>query len=234
MPYHNMSLDELARHIGMDARLVRKWAEKGRLPGQMVAGQWRFNNAAMVEWLQQELHTFEAEHIRNLENAMRTGHADLLLDAHLPNEAIELNLEARTRASVLRELVAVAARTGLVYDGPRIATALEEREAVSSTALAGGFAFPHPLQRLEWVTAEPLVCFARVPAGVPFSAPDGRLTDLFVLIIATDARLHLALLARLSRMFSTDLPAALRATDDPAEALRLILEYEHVIAARGW
>ena len=28
MPYRNMSIDELARHIGMDARIVRKWAEK--------------------------------------------------------------------------------------------------------------------------------------------------------------------------------------------------------------
>lgn len=233
MPYRNMTLEELSRHIGMDARAVRKWAEKGKLPGRMVGGEWRFNRAAMLDYLQQELHTFDEGDIRNLERAMREGHADRLIEAYLPTEAVEINLPARTRASVLRELVRLAERTGLVYNAPEIVAALEEREELGPTALPRGIAFPHPRRPLMWATAEPLICLGRVPAGVPFGAPDGGLTDIFVMICANDERLHLALLARLAMMFNTDLAPVLRETEDSEEALHYMIQTELAILTLG-
>lgn len=233
MPYRNMSLEELARHIGMDARLVRKMAEKGTLPGQMVGGEWRFNRAQLLDWLQREMHTLDPVHVRNLERAMREADSNRIISAHLALAGIDLNLPARSRASVLRELVRLAERTGLVYDAAEIITMLEEREALSPTALPRGLAFPHPRRPLAYATAESLVCLGRVRAGIPFGAPDGRLTDLFVLVCATDERQHLGILARLAMMFSTDLPDRLRELESPAEALELILETEAAFVARG-
>jgi PTS system nitrogen regulatory IIA component len=226
MPYRNMTIEQLAHHIGMDARLVRRWAEKGRLPGHMVGGEWRFNRATMLEFLQSQMHTFDEEHIRNLERAMREEGDSRLIEAHLGTEAVEMNLPARSRASVLRELVRVAERTGLVWNGPEIVAALEEREALGSTGLPRGIAFPHPRRPLMYATAEPLVCLARVPAGVPFGAPDGLLTDLFVLVIAHGEKLHLGLLARLAMMFNTDLPDRLREVETADEALTLMIQTE--------
>lgn len=232
MPYRNMSLEELARHLGMDARIVRRWAEKGKLPGQMVGGEWRFNRATLLDWLQREMHALDEDHLRNIEMAMREDGESRLLESYLATEAVEMNLPATTRASVLRELVRLAERTGLVYDAPGILSALAEREALGSTALPRGLAFPHPRRPLEYATAEPLVCLARVPSGVPFGGPDGRLTDLFVLVIAHGERLHIGLLARLAMIFNTDLPDELRDVDSSAEALRLILAREAELLAR--
>ena len=230
MPYRNMSLDELARHIGMDARIVRRWAEKGRLPGQMIGGEWRFNRATMLDWLQREMHSFDESDIRNLERAMRDKDDErLLVRAYLATEGVDMNLQAKTRASVLRQLVALAERTGLVYAPHEIVEALEQRESLGSTGLPRGLAFPHPRRPLVYATAEPLVCLARVPAGIPFGAPDGRLTDLFVLVIADGDRLHLGLLARLAMMFYSDLGDALRQVDDSQEALQLMLDRERAI-----
>jgi len=233
MPYRSMTLEELARHIGMDARTVRKWAEKGKLPGRKIGGQWRFNRAQMLDWLQREMHALDERHIRNLERAMRQDNTDQLMDAYLAAEAVEMNLPAKSRASVLRELVRVAQRTELVYDAPSIVDALEQREALAPTALPRGIAFPHPRRPLEYATAEPLICLGRVPAGIPFGAPDGRLTDLFVLVCANGEREHLGLLARLAMMFSTDLPDRLRETDDAEEALDLMLQTEAKFIAQG-
>ncbi len=234
MPYRNMSLPELARHIGMDARVVRKWAEKGRLPGQMVGGEWRFNRATMLEWLQQELHTFDEKDIRNLDRAMRGDDEDEhIIESYLASEGVEMNLPAKTRDSVIRELVKVAERTGLVYDNAEITEALLAREELGSTALPGGFALPHPRRPLEYATAESLICLARVPKGVPFNAPDGRLTDLFVLVCAQDEREHLGMLARLSMMFNSRLPSDLREALDAREALRLMLEAERAVMAQA-
>ncbi len=233
MPYRNMTLEELARHIGMDARIVRKWAERGKLPGRMISGQWRFNRAQMLEWLQQEMHGLDEVHVRNLERTMHGEQDGHIIGACLAPEAIDLNLPAKSRPSVLRKLVRLAERTELVYDAPQLIEALEAREALAPTALPRGLAFPHPRQPLPYATAEPLVCLARVPAGIPFGAPDGRLTDLFVLVCANDERQHLGILARLAMMFNTDLPDELRDVEEPDEALKLVLEREAAFLTRN-
>lgn len=227
MPYGSMSIKELARHIGMDAREVERLAEKGVLPGKRIGGEWRFHRAQMLDWLQANMHMLEAEDVRNLERAMAAAeHDQTIVSNMLAPEAVEMRLPARSRASVLRELVSVAERTGLVYDRDEIIEKLESREALCSTALPGGFAFPHPRTPLPYATAEPLLCLARVAAGVPFGAPDGKLTYLFVLICCHEERQHLHVLARLSLMFSTGLADRLIHLDDPSEALQAAIATE--------
>jgi PTS system nitrogen regulatory IIA component len=226
MPYRNMTIDEMAHHLGMDARLVKKWAERGKLPGTMVGGEWRFNRAQMLDWLQREMHSLDHEHIENLERAMSDGSNERVVGDLLPSEAIDMNLPARSRASILRELVGLAERTGLVYDAAGLLEAVQEREALSPTALPKGLAIPHPRRPMAYATAEPLICLARVPAGIPFGAPDGQMTDLFVFVCSHEERQHLCVLARLALMFSGTLPDELRGVDDAQAALELVLARE--------
>ena len=232
MPYRNMTLDELARHIGMDAREVRRLANRGILPGRQVRGEWRFNSVQMLDWLQREMHTLGEKHIRNLEQAMSDRQETVTVDSLLAAEAVDMDLRAKSKPSVLRELVSLAERTGLVYDRVSLVRALEEREATRSTALPNGIALPHAQRPLPYATAEPLLCLARTRKGIPFSAPDRKLTDLFVLVVSHDERQHLHVLARLSQMFVTDLPANLRETDDAEAALTLVLQTERQLLAR--
>lgn len=220
----------------MDARDVRRMADKGVLPGHQVGGEWRFNAAQMLDWLQREMHGLDRVHLTNLERAMSDGQVDAVFGERLAPEAVDLNLPARSRASVLRELVGLVERTGLVYDRPGLVAALEERESLCSTALPGGIAFPHPRRPLPYGTAEPLLGLARVRGGVPFGSPDGRLTDLFVLICCLDEKQHLQSLARLSLMFSSDLAQRLRELDSNLDALELVLlrERELLSSVRDW
>lgn len=234
MPYRNMTLAELARHIGMDARLVKRLADRGVLPGRLVGGEWRFNRAQMLDWLQREMHSLDRRHLQNLDRAMSQREDEAIISSLLATEAIDMNLSAKSRPSVLRELVGLAERTGMVYDRTQIIDALAAREALASTALPGGLAFPHPRRPLPYATAEPIVCLARVPAGIPFGAPDGRLTDLFALVCCHDERQHLLALARLALLFTADLPAELRVTQDAEEALELVLKTERqMLRGRG-
>lgn len=232
MPYRNMSIEDLAAHIGMDAREVRKLADKGRIPGQYVGGQWRFNQAQLLEWLQRDMHFLDVRHLHNLERATSDTPDEHSVSNLIAPEGIDLNLPARSRRSVINELVVLAERTGLLYDRPGLLEALLEREEQRSTALAGGFAFPHPRQPLPYATAEPLICIGHVPAGVPFGAPDGRLTDLFVLVVSHDGRQHLHVLARLAMLFASDLADELRACETAARALEVIVEHENSLVDR--
>lgn len=232
MPFSNMTLEELARHIGMDAREVRRLAERGVLPGQLIGGQWRFNRAAVLDWLQREMHTLGDSHVQNLERAMSPVRDEAILERLLPLDGVEMSLDARSRTSVLRNLVRLAERTQLVYAADEILGALEQREALCSTALAGGFAFPHPRLPLPYATAQPLICLGHVRAGIPFGAPDGRLTYIFVLVCSHDDRQHLQSLARLAAVFQMGVCERLREIDDPDEAREALLECEREVLAR--
>jgi nitrogen PTS system EIIA component len=225
MPYRNMSLEDLAAQLGMDPRAVRRLAEKGTLPGMQVGGHWRFNSAQMLDWLQREMHTLTDAQIRDLERAMSDVADESLLAGLIPGEGIDLNLPARSRASLLRELVGLAERTGLLYDPADLLESIEQREALQSTALPGGLALPHARRPMPHVSSEPLVCVAYVPAGIAFGAPDGRTTDVFVLIVSHEDRGHLRTLARIAQVFRRELLDELRSAADARTAL------EHIIAA---
>ena len=232
MPFRNITLPELARRIGMDARELKRLADRGDLPGQYIGGQWRFNLAQMQDWLQHHLHALDDRHLHNLEQATSDDPSQSTVANILPLEGIDLSLPAKSRASVLRNLADLAERTGLLWDRAGLIEALEEREALRPTALPKGIAFPHPRRSLAYATSEPMVCIARVPAGVPYGAPDGRLTDLFVLVVSHDDRQHLHVLARLSMMFSTDLPDLIRAAESPSEVLTHIIDAERALLAK--
>jgi len=117
------------------------------------------------------MHTFDSKRLINLERAMGAGASDALVTELIGLEGIDPHLAANTKASVLRELVALAERTGLLYDPKGLLDAIEEREALCSTALKYGLAIPHPRQPMPYVSAEPLLCIARLPKGVWFGSP---------------------------------------------------------------
>lgn len=102
-----------------------------------------------------------------------------------------------TKTALLLELAELTA-SGL---GDRLRTALTravlEREEVASTAIGGGVAVPHA--RLAGL-AGPRIAIARCAGGVDFSAPDGKLVHLAVMLASceSDHRGHLRVLAALA------------------------------------
>jgi len=228
MPYRNMSLEDFSRYIGMDVREVRKLAGRGKLPGQKVGGQWRFNRVVVIEWLQQEIHTLDRKRLVALENAMSDPQSDTgqRVTDMIGLEGVNVALNAKTKASVLRELVGLAERTGLLYDAEGLLKALEQREVMCSTALLKGIAIPHPRQPMPYVSAEPLVCVARLPSGIGFGSAYGDRTDIFFLICCHDDRQHLRTLARLMRILQGDTVNHLRTVETAEELLQILIDRE--------
>lgn len=237
MPYRTMSLGEFAAHVGVDEREVRRLAERGKLPGNKLAGQWRFNRARVTEWLQQEMHTLDETRLIAIERSMgaNRGRAvsdvDIVVTDLIGLDGVAIALQARTRASVLRELVKLADRTGLLYDGKGLFEAVEQREALCSTALPSGIAIPHPRQPMPYVSAEPLICVARLSRGIGFGAPDGKLTRLFFLICCHDDRNHLHVLARLMRILDEGTIDRILYADTAEELLKILIEKEKKVVA---
>jgi nitrogen PTS system EIIA component len=221
-----MDLDQLAAYLQRDARELDKLANRGRLPGQKVGGQWRFASAEINHWLETQLPSYSEEQLSALEKGTHQGTLDseLLVSSLLTENLIAVALAAGTRDSVLRELVKLAENGWQVYDPDALLHAIKQREEMGSTALVAGVALPHPRRPLpDTAQGEAFIALGRTPHGIPFGAPDGGLTDLFFLVCCRDQTTHLRTLTRLSRLLlRSGLIDELRAAEAPAEVLQLI------------
>jgi PTS system nitrogen regulatory IIA component len=228
-----MDLDQLASYLQRDARELSKMANRGHLPGQKVGGQWRFASAEINHWLETQLPGYSEEELSAVEKGTQRGRheAGLLVSQFLSEATIATPLAAGTRDSVLRELVKLAENSWQVYDPDVLLKAIKQREAMRSTAIAGGIAIPHPRRPLpDTAQGEAFMAFARTPRGIPFDAPDRDLTDLFFLVACRDQLTHLRTLARLSRLLlRPGLTDDLRMADSPGEAMRIIEAAERAL-----
>jgi len=223
MPDDDFDIASLAAYLHLDPAQVLRLAERGKLPGRRVAGQWKFAQAEIHHWLEERIGLSTDAELAEMENvldraASRAGESDAAISIVelMPLEAIEVPLAARTRASVITTMVDVAARTGLVWDTAKLADAVRSREDLYPTALDGGFALLHPRRPLPGILGDALVALGRTERGIPFGGPRGTLTDLFFLILSLDDRGHLRTLARLGRLLAD--PGVLDSLRESADA----------------
>jgi PTS system nitrogen regulatory IIA component len=226
-----MTIQDVAKLLGSDVPRVERMAKRGQIPCQKVAGQLRFNRAEITEWLQRTVGGMSHEHLAEVDAGIttqrQTSQDAAIIAPLLRAEAVTTGLGSRTKNSTLRELVALAERTGLVLDVQALLEAVIHREEMCSTAIERGVAIPHPRRPLPEAIAEPILVVAKTSQGIAFGAPDGRMTTLFFLTVSPDDRHHLHILARLCRMlreekFLTQLDAA----ETPDEMIDLMKHRE--------
>ena len=224
----NLDIDQVAAYLARDAREVGKMASRGHLPGRRVNGEWRFARAEIQRWIENRLHECTEEELEALESANVGEHPEPLLAGLMTPATVEVPILATTRSSLIRELVRLSGQSWHVYDTDAVREAIEQRETQGSTALAGGVAVPHPHRPLpSSVLGDSVVAFARTHRGIPFGGPGDGLTDLFFLVLSTDAPTHLRILARLGRLMLRDgLIDALRTAENSDEALDLLVTAE--------
>ena len=203
MSHEMFSLDELARHLGRDRREIEKLANRGRLPGRKVSGEWQFHSMEITRWLEKEMREYSNAELKNVEQSQHSEDVcdRLPVSSLLKLETVQVPLEARTKRSVIEGLIEVAGRTWQIWSPSEILQAVQQREEMFSTGYPGGVAIPHPRNPLPDAHGEPLIAFGRTMSPIPFGAASGAMTDLFFLVLCRDSRSHLRVLARLGRMF---------------------------------
>jgi mannitol/fructose-specific phosphotransferase system IIA component (Ntr-type) len=130
------------------------------------------------------------------------GQAPLQICDFLPVKNIKLRPAAKGKESLLKELTEeIEALDHIAGAREKFVAALLEREAQQTTAVGRGIAFPHARSGLIGVVEEPVLVLARPLVPIAFGAADGEPVRLVVMFIAPSVTVHLAILARLSRMF---------------------------------
>lgn len=234
MSHAFFSLDELAERLGRDRREVEKLVNRGRIPGRKVGGVWQFHPTEIRHWVEQEMREYSEPELAALEEAQRPGGdaEEAPVIKRMSLETVQVPLQGRTKRSVLESLVEVAGRTWQIWEPATVLNAVLQREEILSTGFENGVAIPHPRNPMPDVLGQSVIAFGRTLSGIPFGAPQRRLSDLFFLVLCRDSQTHLSVLARLGRMMqSPGFLDALRAADTSEEAYRVIEQADQAVGS---
>ena len=233
MPHADFDAESLARYLHISPQQVLKMAERGSVPGRKIGGHWKFSQAEIHHWLEERIGAADDADLAHVQGLLDKAAefkepATVRISELLFPDAVAIPLAARTRSSVIKSMVELAAKTGHLWDTAEMVEAVEAREKLHPTALDSGVALLHPRRPLGQILAQPLLALGRTPAGIPFGSERGQLTDIFFLILSIDDSQHLRTLARLSRLISTPgFLDELRAAEAAEQALSAVRKFEH-------
>jgi len=208
MSDEDFDIDSLAAYLHLMPARVARLAERDKLPGRRISGQWRFSRADIHHWLEERIGSSDAEQLQELEGvldrALDIDEPARSIASLLPAEAIAIPLEARSRGKVITAMTELAARTGWLWDPEKLAEAVKAREDMHPTALDNGVALLHPRRPMASILGEGFLALGITPGGIPFGGSRGVLTDVFFLMLSMDDDWHLRVLARLSRLIGSE------------------------------
>ena len=142
----------------------------------------------------------------------------------LTQDLVVSQLQSATQTEVLRELSQQLSASYPHIAPEELLNVLLERERLGTTAIGEGIAIPHgKLPGLKSVVA----VFGRSLTGIDCASLDGRLTQLFFLLVAPEdsAGIHLKALARVSRLLKDKaFRQRLLQADSQADLFQIIVE----------
>ena len=206
MSHSNFDIPKLAKYLHLTEREVQKLAERGDLPGRKIQGEWVFAREEVHHWWEHKIGLSDSRELETVEVVLAQSAVEketpVSLADLIPEGGIDIPLLARTRDSVIRSMSALAAHTGLLWDADKMAESLKKREDLHPTALDNGVALLHPRRPNPSILGETFLTLGMTPRGIPFGGGLGNLTDIFFLLCSMEDRIHLRVLARLSRLLA--------------------------------
>lgn len=205
MPYRTFSINEAAEYLHLPQTDIQKLVRQQSIPFEHKGRQLIFRKVDLDDWASNRILGLSEKHLTDYHKTTSAKTDDLLRSRAIISEltkktAIKIDLSSRTKPSLLRDMVALAEKSGFVLNSKGLLQSLEQREILCSTALPDGFALLHPRHHDPYMFEDSFIAFGRTLRPIPFGASDGKETDIFFLICCQNDRLHLHVLARLCLM----------------------------------
>ena len=202
MPFRLLNLEAVAEYLHLTPQDVEQRVKNREIPFEKRGDRIVFRKSEIDAWASQRILEFPSQrltvyHQKSTRYTRKMLAQEAILPEMLQAGAIASAMSSKTKASVLRDLVALAEKTGRLCDPKSLLASLEAREELCSTAVPGGFALPHPRSHEPYLFETSFIVVGRPIQEIHFNAPDGQPTHLFFLICCPDDRLHLHTLARL-------------------------------------
>ncbi|MFT3781595.1 MAG: PTS sugar transporter subunit IIA [Nibricoccus sp.] len=232
MPHRTFNPEELAEYLHVSNADVERLLRETDIPKSVRGGKTIFQRSEIDAWASQRIlgmpeKRLDTYHQKSMRGTKEIFPENALIPELLSSSHIDLELSSKTRASVIRDMVELADKTGLVFDSRELLASVEAREELCSTALPGGLALLHARNYDAYRFERSFMVLGRTIQGVPFSAPDGAPTHLFFLICCQDDRIHLHTLARLCMIVTkTNVVSQLLDAPDAAAAYDVLVAAE--------
>ena len=235
MPFRGFNLAEAAEYLQLAEAAVEELARRGEIPCERQGSRLTFRHNAIDEWASKRVLGFNEETLSDFHRRSTAKYHDLskevaIVPALLKPEWIDPSMTCRSKPSVIRHMVDLADRTGLLCYREELHESLQEREKLCSTALSGGLALLHPRNHEPYMFEDSFVVVGKTIAQVPFGSPDRSTTNVFFLVCCQDDRIHLHVLARLCMMcHRTSLLLEMRETKNANEIYNLLIASEQQV-----
>lgn len=155
----------------------------------------------------------------------------ILIEEMLQPARILMDLPAAGKREVLKAMTDQLESLGLIHDSAEVHKLLMEREALMTTGVKRGFAFPHAFSK-QFESS--FLTLGRVPGGVAYDALDGNPVEFIFLLLGppTHQTIHLRTLARISRLTAQpEMLELLRSATSPENLMELLIESERRLKA---
>jgi len=235
MPYRTFGVEEVAHYLHLSRPDVERLVKDQDIPFEKHGGRLVFRKVEIDAWASQRILGLEGRplaeyHQKTSDDTREIVATEAIMPERIRPEFIDPALPAKTKASVLRQMTALAERTGRVSDAQALLQGLQAREELCSTGIPGGLALLHARNPEDYLFEAPFLALGRTIQQIPFGSPDGQPTNLFFLIGCPDDRMHLHTLARLCLMAQkTDMLADLRQAPDAAAMCECLIAAEQSV-----
>ncbi len=208
MAHRTLTTEELAGYLHIGTADVERLLRESDIPKIDRGGKLIFRRSEIDAWASQRILGLPSKRLDAYHKKTMRGTKKLFLNNTLITELlrpayIDLEVKSKTRSSALRDMIALAEKTGKVFDPRELLASVEAREALCSTALPGGLALLHARHYDAYRFESSFIVIGRTIQAIPFGAPDGKPTRLFFLICCQDDHIHLHTLARLCLLTTT-------------------------------
>ena len=227
-----LNLKQAAEHVHLEENELKHFAQRGEIEAMKRGDEWFFEHRTLDEWAQRNLlaaseRELKEQHRVMMDEHRRANKSGWAVTDFFSVDAIDLAVQAKAKAGILRDMTDLAVRGGKVYDEEGLFKELQDREDVASTAIGEGVALLHPRFHDPYLFEESFIAYGRSVRPIFFGAADGEATRHFFLIASTDHELHLHILARLAILaHGTDLMARLDAAETPEAVIAAVRDCE--------
>ena len=223
-----LTLRQLAEHLQLSERTIYRLLGRGQLPGFKVGGHWRFRRSVVDYWLDLRIGRMSPADLEDIDTEWLSP-ACPLSDALAIENAL-LTISGGSRQEIVAGLIRAVTFAEPV-DVEQVVARVWEREQLASTAASDGVALLHTARwDVRAIHRHDLLAIGRLSTPIDFGEADGKLTDIFFLVLARDARRQLTLLAKAARLCRHDgFLAALRAAGSPRSVVTLVRNTERVL-----
>jgi PTS system nitrogen regulatory IIA component len=203
MSHRTLTLNELVDYLHLTKEDILLLVKRHEIPHRQQGPAYVFPRQEIDQWASQRLLGMQDKDIQAFHRSSTarvhdlSEHHALLPELMQPN-SIEPALEGKTPPKIIRNMVDLAAATGMVWDEEGLLAGVEERENLFSTAMPCGAALLHPPHHEPYMFEDSFIVLGRSVQPILFGAPGGASTDFFFLICSQEDRIHLHLLARIS------------------------------------